>query len=80
MYQLIGLPNAEGFYEAFATSPDHKGQFCSTPEQQAYNKSTTTCRTCKGAGYRTERRGKLVVRDSGGCFTCLGLGKVPNDL
>lgn len=80
MYRPLGARNERGFYESFeiASSGELLSQW-STPEQRQYNASTHQCPDCKGWGYRIQRRGKEVIRESVGCQTCLGLGKLPND-
>lgn len=79
MYVPLGRPNKEGFYKSFATSPDYKGQFASTPEQQEFNATHSKCTECKGWGYRTLRTKLGPVRESSGCPNCLGLGVVERE-
>jgi DnaJ-class molecular chaperone len=78
VYKPLGLPNSEGFYQSFATSPEYKGQFASTLDQQVFNAMHTTCSACNGQGVRVTRRGRIVEREAVGCDTCQGLGVVPN--
>lgn len=75
-------PLGNGFYSSFETLTDDQAkqqllEAWSTPEQQAYNRSTVQCIECKGWGYKIIRRGKETIRENTGCPKCLGLGKIP---
>lgn len=82
MFRLLGESNSDGFFESFETLSAEQArqtllEAWSTPEQRAYNASTVQCPSCRGWGYRVERRGREVVRDNCGCWNCGGTGKVP---
>ena len=85
MFRPIGKLEGIGggaSYQAFETLTDEQAKqellnAWSTPEQQEYNRSTTQCPSCRGWGYKIIRRGRETIRETVGCQTCLGLGKLP---
>lgn len=83
MYKpILPIEGSPGYYGAYITATEEASvkaliDSWATVEQQYYNLTTVQCPECRGIGYAVYRQRGQLIRESVGCQTCQGLGKLP---